>query len=98
MANTIVTKFREILNIFIRDKHGHIALIQIPNIPLVSFFTSSILARIIHQSKLMHSFQMLAFGTLFVWAWLEVFQGASYARRTLGVVILAMLVWRTIST
>lgn len=98
MTNTIVTKFREVLNMFIRDKHGRIALIQMPNVPLVSFFTSSILARVIHQSKLVHSFQMLAFGTLFAWAWLEVFQGASYARRTLGVLILAMLVWRTMST
>ncbi|HEY9908282.1 MAG TPA: hypothetical protein V6D18_11845 [Thermosynechococcaceae cyanobacterium] len=30
----------------------------------------------------------MAFGSLFTWAWLELFQGVNYFRRSLGLIVL----------
>jgi hypothetical protein len=36
--------------------------------------------------------EVLAFGSLFTWAWEELFQGVNYFRRALGLLVLVSLI------
>ncbi len=49
---------------------------------------ASLLQLIVTSGKLHTGLVWIAFGALFTWAWLEVFQGVNYFRRALGLVVL----------
>lgn len=73
---------------FFEDKHGKVVVWQNPNLPLLIWIVSTILSKILPYGQLNFAAALIAFGSLFTWAWLEIFQGASYFRRTLGGVVL----------
>jgi hypothetical protein len=73
---------------FYTDKRGKVVVWQNPNLPLWTWIVASVLTHLFNAGKLHALLQLIAFGALFAWAWLEIFQGASYFRRALGVVVL----------
>ena len=70
---------------FIRDKDGHIKVAQIPNVPLAGWLVCMIIARVIVTGSMKSSFSQLSQIFLAIWSYLEITQGASRFRRTLGV-------------
>lgn len=76
---------------FWKDKHGEVVVYQHPNIwlsvwvllALVSLFVSENLADVLWHISL---------GVLAIWALLEIFKGVNYFRRTMGAVVLLLVV------
>jgi hypothetical protein len=85
MENTLVDKT-------FRDGDGNIVIAQKPNLPLIVGIVTSLLALIFTSGEINTVLEVLANGSLFTWAWLELFQGVNYFRRTLGLVVLIGLV------
>jgi hypothetical protein len=72
------------------DQHNNLALFQVPNVPLMTWFAASLIAKILPEGVFNELAQLIAFGALFTWAWLEIFCGVNFFRRALGVVVLAV--------
>jgi hypothetical protein len=75
---------------WIDDKDGHITVIQLPNLPLLVYIGASILTRIFASGLPNYLFKVVAFGSIFTWAWLEILRGVNYFRRVLGLVVLGL--------
>lgn len=75
-----------------RDNEGNIVIAQPPNLPLIVGVTSSLLTLIVPNGSLNISLGAVAFGSLFTWAWLELFDGVNYFRRVLGLLVLMGLI------
>lgn len=72
-----------------RDKEGRIAIFQPPNTPLILWFVCVVLNRFTADSSTFHkTIEVVGFGALFTWAWLEIFYGTNYFRRFMGMFIL----------
>jgi hypothetical protein len=71
-----------------RDSEGKIVLAQMPNLPILVWGTASLLQLLLTSGKIQTGLDLVAFGSLFTWAWQEVFQGVNYFRRALGFVVL----------
>lgn len=85
----------KLLKNFFRDQHGHIVIAQMPNSPLIGWLIATLI-NLFWQSatpKTHALLDMLAFGFIFTWAWLEITSGVNYFRRILGVVVLMLVVW-----
>ncbi|MEH2236825.1 hypothetical protein [Nostoc sp.] len=80
MENTLVDKT-------FRDSNGKIVLAQMPNLPLIFWVVASLLSLIFTSGKINIVLDILANGSLFTWAWLELFQGVNYFRRALGLAV-----------
>jgi hypothetical protein len=80
------------VNGFIRDKHGRIMVWQTPNLPLAGWLLCMIAARFIHPGQIRTTLEFISTAALFTWAYLEITQGASYFRRTLGLLVLVSLI------
>lgn len=91
MENTLVDKT-------FRDSDGKIVIAQMPNLPLIVWIVTSILALIFTTGKINTVLDVVANGSLFTWAWLELFQGVNYFRRALGLfVLIGIIVSKIIS-
>jgi len=87
------TNFKHLVNKLVRDKNNKIVWWQFPNPPLMGWFVFLVLAQVVAPGPFRTGFAQLSGGFLFVWAYLEIIQGATYFRRLLGVaVLLAVLV------
>ncbi len=72
-----------------RDSQGQIVIAQMPNLPIIVWLTATLLNLIPTNSSNIHTgLDAIAFGSLFTWAWLELFTGVNYFRRVLGLVVL----------
>ena len=71
-----------------RDSDGNIVIAQPPNLPIIISGMASILQLIFTSNLINVGLDLIAFGSLFTWAWLELFQGVNYFRRILGFVVL----------
>ncbi len=71
-----------------RDAEGNIVIAQKPNLPILIWGTATLLQLIGFDGKFQTGLELIAFGTLFTWSWLEIFQGVNYFRRSLGLVVL----------
>lgn len=85
MQNTLVDKT-------FRDNEGNIVLAQMPNLPLIVWIVTSLLTLVFSSGKINILLDLVAYGSLFTWAWLELFQGVNYFRRALGLVVLVGLI------
>jgi hypothetical protein len=85
MENTLLDKI-------FRDREGKVVLAQIPNLPLIVWIVASLLRLIFTTGKVNIGLEAIAFGSLFTWAWEELFQGVNYFRRTLGLLVLVGLI------
>lgn len=79
------------LNQIFRDGEGNLVLAQTPNPPLIAWGIASLGKLIFTTGKINLGLDLLAFGCLFTWAWLELFQGVNYFRRVLGFGVLVGL-------
>lgn len=68
-------------------------LVQKPNMPLIVGLISFVLTKISLFSQLHRLFDLIFFGAIFTWAWLEIFQGVNYFRKGLGVLVMALLLF-----
>jgi hypothetical protein len=90
MKNTLFDKI-------FRDSNGEIVLAQMPNLPIIIWIVASLLKLIFTTGVGNTALDVLAFGSLFTWAWLELFQGVNYFRRALGFgVLIAVIASRTL--
>ncbi len=71
-----------------RDSEGNIVIAQKPNLPILVWGTASLLQFVGLDGKFQTLLELIAFGSLFTWAWLELFQGVNYFRRSLGLIVL----------
>jgi hypothetical protein len=90
MQNTLVDKT-------FRDSDGNIVLAQPPNLPLIVWIVSSLLQLALTTGKINTGLDVIADGSLFTWAWLELFQGVNYFRRLLGFGVLTAIILSKIS-
>ena len=81
-----------LFNKVFRDSEGKIVLAQMPNLPLIVWIVASLLKLIFTTGKISIGLEVLAFGSLFTWAWEELFQGVNYFRRALGILVLVSLI------
>ena len=89
MNNTLFDKI-------FRDSEGNIVIAQMPNLPIILWVTASLLKLVFTTGEINTGLDALAFGSLFTWAWLELFQGVNYFRRALGLgVLIGVMVSRT---
>ncbi|MEG3837332.1 MULTISPECIES: hypothetical protein [unclassified Microcoleus] len=75
-----------------RDSEGQIVIAQMPNLPLSVGIIASLLTLIVTTGKVNLGLDIVAFGSLFTWAWEELFQGVNYFRRALGLIVLLGLI------
>ena len=71
-----------------RDSEGNIVIAQPPNLPLLVGITATVLELIVKSGNIHTGLDAIAFGCLFTWAWLELFDCVSYFRRALGLLVL----------
>ena len=70
------------------DANGDLAIAQIPNLPIMVWVAATLLKLIIKNGQIYLILDTIASGSLFTWAWLELFQGVNYFRQGLGLVVL----------
>jgi hypothetical protein len=58
-----------------------------PNLPLIVWIVANLLALFFTNGKINTVLVLLADGSLFTWAWMELFQGVNYFRRLLGLAV-----------
>ena len=75
-----------------KDTSGKVVLFQMPNFPIVAWFVAMVLDKCF-DGRFGHTMGLLSFGALFTWAWLELFEGVNYFRKTLGLVVLILIIW-----
>ncbi|GBO51514.1 hypothetical protein APA_478 [Pseudanabaena sp. lw0831] len=75
-----------------RDREGKVVLAQMPNLPLIVWIVASLLRLVFTTGKVNIGLEAIAFGSLFTWAWEELFQGVNYFRRALGLLVLIGLI------
>jgi len=82
---------RTVYDRWFKNSKGELALTDTPNAPIITFVIAAVIAFLpIPISK--YAASAVAYGALFTWAWLEVFQGVNYFRRTLGALVGMILV------
>ncbi len=68
-----------------------------PNLPLIVWIAASLAQISFYNGVGNTGLDILAFGSLFTWAWLELFQGVNYFRRALGLgVLIGVMASRTV--
>jgi hypothetical protein len=78
---------------FIGDKDGRIHIVQWPNAPIIGWFLSMVIAALVAPGSIRVGFSHLSLAFLAIWSYLEVTQGLSYFRRTLGVLIAILIIY-----
>jgi hypothetical protein len=63
-------------------------IVQKPNLVLKVWFVSFILSKLFSEYSL---FDVVAFGSIFTWAWLEIFDGVNNFRKGLGIVVMIIV-------
>ena len=75
-----------------RDREGNIVLAQPPNLLIIVWVVANLLKLILTTGRISIALDLIIFGSLFTWAWEELFQGVNYFRRALGLIVLVGLV------
>ena len=76
----------------LKDEKGNWALAAAPNLPIIVWFAAMLVSLFVTGT--LHTIvATLARGALFTWAWLELFEGVNYFRRTLGLMVLVYILW-----
>jgi hypothetical protein len=75
-----------------KDSEGNVVLAQAPNLPLLVWLAATLLKLVITSGSIYIGLDAIAFGTLFTWAWQELFHGVNYFRKTLGFVVVMVAI------
>jgi hypothetical protein len=70
-----------------RDRQGHIVIWQTPNLWLIGWLVLTFIS-LLFTGRKSDIFSWLGSVSLIIWSLLEIFKGASYFRRALGLLIL----------
>ena len=70
---------------------GRVVIWQIPNVPLIVWAVFTTLS-LLFSGSTSDVLSWIAGASLIIWCLLEIFKGANYFRRTLGLIILAFAV------
>lgn len=76
---------------FFTDKNGSIVVFQRPNLPIIAWLLFLGLAKIWQTGRWHSVFSAASTISLIFWALIEIFWGASYFRRVLGVIVLGVI-------
>ncbi|MEL6383616.1 MAG: hypothetical protein AAFQ89_14410 [Cyanobacteria bacterium J06626_18] len=76
----------------IQDESGNIVIAQKPNPPLLVWLAATLLSLLPVEGNVQIGLDAIAFGAIFTWAWLELFQGVNLFRRALGLIVLLLAV------
>jgi hypothetical protein len=87
-----MTKNRKFIEKCFKDSKGNITLGEKPNLPLIIFLVCLFLQSI-SEGKLYTIVDLIGFGAIFTWAWLEIFQGTNYFRRFLGLLVMLITLY-----
>lgn len=79
-----------ILDKIFKDSDGKIVIVQFPNAMLLAYVASLMITKLT-EGSIRQFFEILGFGSLFVFAWLELFEGVNYFRRALGLAVMIFL-------
>lgn len=71
-----------------RDNNGDLTIAQKPNLPSIVAAVSLLLLLTPIEGNLRLLVAAIAYGTAYTWAWMELFQGVNYFRRSLGLIVL----------
>jgi hypothetical protein len=74
----------------IKDKEGNIVFGQKPNLPIIVWLICLILQQFL-EGDLYKLINVIGFGAIFTWAWLEIFLGVNYFRRAIGVLVMVVI-------
>ena len=85
-------EWKKKLREFVTDGDGHVVIAQPPNVPIIGWLVLLIASNLVVDGPLQTVLAFFSSAFLFTWAYLELTQGASYFRRTLGAAVLAYLV------
>jgi hypothetical protein len=96
LQNTMKVMESSLFDKTFRDIEGNVVIIQPPNLPLLIWLAATLLKLVpIRSDSISIILDTIAFGALFTWAWLELFEGVNYFRRTLGfVVLIGAIAWK----
>ncbi|AFZ19154.1 hypothetical protein [Allocoleopsis franciscana] len=75
-----------------RDSEGNIVIAQPPNLPILVGITATVLSLMVRSGNIHTAIDAIAFGSLFTWAWQELFEGVNYFRRALGLLALIAVI------
>lgn len=76
----------------VKDKNNNVVLAQKPNLLIIVWIITIVLNPFLN-GKLNSLVDLISFGVLFAWAWLEIFDGVNYFRRSLGLAVLIGLLY-----
>ena len=94
MNRNIIIVMNKFIKKCVCDDNGKIAIAQFPNLPIIFALVFTLLSFLQNlNNSLENLFSFLASGFIFVWAYLELFQGVNYFRRLLGLVVLIFLIY-----
>lgn len=82
------------LTALLTDKNGRVVVWQWPNFPLYAWMVFGVASHLL-SGGLRSGSATLSRAALFIWAYLELTQGASYIRRILGLLVLGVLVFNS---
>lgn len=77
-------------NRFWQDKHGDVVIAQMPNIWLILWFIFELISLFVASHRQEIITWWIATAALGIWSLLEIFKGASYFRRLLGLCVAAI--------
>jgi hypothetical protein len=92
MQITIKSMENSLFDKTFRDSEGNIVIAQPPNLPLLLGIIATLLKIVVKSGNIHIGLDALAFGCLFTWAWLELFEGVNYFRQALGLLVLVGLI------
>lgn len=75
-----------------KDNQGNLAIFQKPNLPSMVGLAALLFSISPISPFLQTLFGAIAYGAIFTWSWLELFQGVNYFRRILGLVVLVIAI------
>jgi len=76
----------------IKDDKGNITITQSPNLPIIVWIIATVISKFT-EGTIQTFFGLIAFGAIFTWAWLELFQGVNYLRKALGLAVLIATIY-----
>jgi len=77
---------------FWEDSHGKVVVWQKPNIWLMSWFITMILGWFVPAGFIQKTLGWISLAALVIWALLEIKDGVNYFRRTVGLLVILLLI------
>lgn len=86
---------RYIESVKIKDMNKHNSYFQTPNLPIIVWFVALIISKFT-DGNIQSFFNVISFGAIFTWSWLEIFYGTNIFRRILGVVVITVAIFNRV--